>query len=31
MSGHQAGKGEGGKLGGWDWHMHTAILKIDNY
>ena len=25
-------KGKGGrdKLGGWDWHTHTTIHKIDN-
>ena len=20
----------GNKLGGWDWHIHTTIFKIDN-
>ena len=30
MYGHQEGKGEWGKLGDWDWHIYTAILKIDN-
>ena len=24
------GEGEKDKLGGWDWHIHTAIYKIDN-
>ena len=30
--GYQRGKGGGDrvKLGGWDWHVHTAILKMDN-
>ena len=23
------GKGERARLGGWDWHIHTAIFKID--
>ena len=29
--GYQRGKDGGrGRLGVWDWHVHTAIFKIDN-
>ena len=29
--GYQRGKLEGrGKLGVWDWHIYTAVFKIDN-
>ena len=27
---YERGNGERGKLGYWDWHIHTTIYKIDN-
>ena len=30
MYGYQEGKGWRGKLGDWDWHMHTTIYTIDD-
>ena len=27
---YQGEKGRRESLGAWDWHVHTAVLKIDN-